>query len=407
VRSAGVIVHDGFWLPAGIRDKVLRGATWDTIWLSGGTLVDAEAPGAVAIRAPRLAIESWRDLLAGLDVARAAAPRPRETAARWQAALRAVLGYLGSSAETVLPVLAAATGYSAPMLAAALAHGDLVSPNGLAEACRFRPAWSVASRWERMPDLAGWVRFFPARPVDRAGVVLRSRRPLTRTAPPAQFVLGYAAGNVPGTALLISLLAGMANYAHQDDAPPAVLVRNSRHEPLFAPWVLSAVEAVDPELVASTAVMLWDYNEAELQGHLLRGADLMVAAAGDEAIAALDALRARHAPACRFHRHGHKVSFVCIAGPTPDAARLAALDSSLWDQNGCLSARVHFVEEDAEAYAGELTAAMRALAGELTPLRAPCFRRLCRAASGWQGGVRLLDVRGRFRSDSGSPGVES
>jgi hypothetical protein len=91
----------------------------------------------------------------------------------------------------------------------------------------------------------------------------------------------------------------------------------------------------------------------------------MIAAAGDEAIATLDALRARYAPACRFHRHGHKVSFAGIARPTPGAARLAALDSSLWDQNGCLSARLHFVEGDASAYAAELTAAMRTLAGEI------------------------------------------
>jgi Acyl-CoA reductase (LuxC) len=181
-----------------------------------------------------------------------------------------------------------------------------------------------------------------------------------------ELALGYAAGNVPGTALLIALLAGSANFAHQNGAAaPAILVRNSRHEPLFAPWVLSAVEAVDPELVASTAVMLWDYQDAALQGELMRSAGLLIAAAGDEAIAALDALRSRHAPECRFHRHGHKVSFAVIAQPTPEAARLAALDSSLWDQNGCLSARIHFVEGDAAAYAGELASQMRALAGEL------------------------------------------
>jgi hypothetical protein len=91
----------------------------------------------------------------------------------------------------------------------------------------------------------------------------------------------------------------------------------------------------------------------------------MIAAAGDEAIAALDALRARHAPGCRFHRHGHKISFAVVAPPSPDAAYLAALDSSLWDQNGCLSARIHFVEGDAAAYAIGLTSAMRSLAGLL------------------------------------------
>jgi hypothetical protein len=365
VLGAGVSAQEGFWLPAGLRERVLSGASWETIGLRGGVLVDADSPGAVAVRVPRLGMESWRELRIGLDAARAAGPGARETAARWQDALRVALGDLMRSAGTMLPTLAAATGYSAPMLAAALAHGDLVSTDGLVEASRFRPTWAAVSHWQPMPGLVGGVRFFPASPLDRAGAKLRSGRSLIRAAPPLQRVLGYAAGNVPGTALLIALLAAIAGSASQDCAPPAILGRNSRHEPIFAPWVLSAVEAVDPELVASTAVMLWDYEEAALQGHLMHGADLMIAAAGDEAIAALEALRARHARACRFHRHGHKVSFAVIAQPGPGAARPAALDSSLWDQNGCLSARLHFVEGDASAYAAELTSAMRAVADEL------------------------------------------
>jgi len=359
-------MYDGFWLPVALREQVLGGASWDTIWLRGGALVDEATSGAVAVRAPRLSPEGWGELLAGLRAARGAPARAQDSAIRWQSALEAARERLMQGAAQTLPALAAATGYSMPMLAAALGHGDLVTPDGLAEACRYRPTWSVATRWEPMPGLAGRVRFFPARRIDRASARLRGRRPLVRPAPPVELALGYAAGNVPGTALLIVLLAGSAVAEGQDGATtPAILVRNSRHEPLFAPWVLSAVEAVDPELVAGTAVMLWDYDETALQERLMRGAGLLIAAAGDEAIAALDALRARCAPGCRFHRHGHKVSFAVIAQPAPDAARLAALDSSLWDQNGCLSARVHFVEGDAAAYGSELTAQMRALAREL------------------------------------------
>ncbi len=98
-------------------------------------------------------------------------------------------------------------------------------------------------------------------------------------------------------------------------------------------------------------------------------AGLMIAAAGDDAIAALDAQRAVYAPGLRFHRHGHKVSFAVIAtdhSPRPELRTsiplLAALDSSLWDQNGCLSAQVHFVEGDADGYAENLSGAMRNLA---------------------------------------------
>jgi hypothetical protein len=350
VRGTGVTMHDGFWLPERVRTQVLS--------------VDAASPGAVAIRAPRLTRSAWLDLLAGLSAARGVPSH--EASARWAAALLSIREKLIVGATTMLPVLATATGYSVPMLATALWHGNLASPDRLVDACRFWPTWSIASRWESMPGLAGKARFFPARRIDRAVAGLRRNQALARPAPPVDSALGYAAGNVPGTALLIAMLAGAANGLHQNgDAAPAVLIRNSRHEPLFAPWVLSVVEAVDPDLVASTAVMLWDYENTALQSDLMRQAGLLIAAAGDPAIAHLEALRVRHAPGCRFHRHGHKVSFAVIAQPAAEAARLAAVDSSLWDQNGCLSARIHFVEGDAEAYAHELARQMRSLAVEL------------------------------------------
>jgi hypothetical protein len=146
---------------------------------------------------------------------------------------------------------------------------------------------------------------------------------------------------------------------------PVVLVRNSRHEPLFTPQILTAIEVVAPELVAGIAVLTWDYTDHTLQAELMRGAGLMIAAAGDETIAELAAQRAKHAPSCRFHAHGHKASFSVIEGPTPELAGLAALDSSLWDQNGCLSARVHFVIGDAEQYSQQLTDAMQSLAAQI------------------------------------------
>jgi hypothetical protein len=183
--------------------------------------------------------------------------------------------------------------------------------------------------------------------------------------------LGYAAGNVPGTALLIALLGGLANHAAAEAvAAPAVVVRNSRHEPLFAPWLLSAVEAIDHELVAGLAALIWDYDETAIQREVLARAGLMMAAAGDDTIAALDSQRAKFAPNLRFHRHGHKVSFAVIGDGglgigDSQVARLAAVDSSLWDQNGCLSARVHFVAGDADGYAQALAEQMRVLASAM------------------------------------------
>ena len=247
----------------------------------------------------------------------------------------------------------------------------------------------------------GQARFFPARLRDRAASALRRSAPLYRPAPPSDLALGYAAGNVPGTALLIAMLAGTANCSQGPTAlATAVLTRNSRHEPLFTPWVLSAVEEADPELAAGLAVLLWDYEDEGLQAMLMRQAGLLVGVAGDDTLASLDALRRKHSPNLRFHRHGHKVSFAAIGYPAEgnhgDMATLAAMDSILWDQNGCLSARVHFVEGDAAAYAEALGASLREMAAEIPRGATP--RRLVHrafdtyAALEGDGNVRLFSA---------------
>ena len=387
------MTFEGYWLPKELRERVLDGATWETSWLKGGMLTTPDDPDAVAVRWPRLAAEQWRVLLEGLQQARTVGGR--EVLARWQAVLQVARAQLVEHTAEMMSALSTCTGYSPPMLAMALGLGDLISPGSLSAALEFQPTWSAATRWEQMPDLPGRVRFFPQRAPDRAIASLRSRSPLCRPAPPLDLALGYAAGNVPGTALLIALLGGLANYASGNGMPvPAVLIRNSRHEPLFAPWVLSVVEAIDPALVAGLAVLIWDYEDESRQRELMRRAGLMIAAAGDDTIAALEAVRAKSTPTLRFHRHGHKVSFAVIGGRKSEVggqrseirtlrakseiALLAALDSSLWDQNGCLSARAHFVAGDADGYAGALVEQMRALS-QLLP-RGTTPRRLTHRA---------------------------
>lgn len=370
-------VYEGFWLPRALRQQVLRDAAWETVWVKGGALLGEAAPDAVTVRWPRLEPAQWKALLDGLQQARAVGGR--QVLARWQAVLQQAVARLAQQAGELMPLLAAGTGYSPEMLSMALWHGELIKPQLLSAALEFRPTWSAAAQWERMPGLPGRVRFFPAAHVQRTLKVRRTFSPFCRPAPPVELALGYAAGNVPGTALIIALLGGLANYALNDGArAPAVLVRNSRHEPLFAPAVLSIIEALDPELVAALAVLIWDYDAPALQSKLMRQAGLMIAAAGDETIAALDAMRARCAPALRFHRHGHKVSFAVLdtqsllpnpqsllPNPQSPIPFLAALDSTQWNQNGCLSARVHFVAGDAAEYARALTEQMRVLAARL------------------------------------------
>jgi hypothetical protein len=126
-----------------------------------------------------------------------------------------------------------------------------------------------------------------------------------------------------------------------------------------------------------------------------------MAAAGDATIASIDAhLRAIGSPA-RFHRHGHKVSFAVIgrAALRDDPglpAGLAALDSTFWDQYGCLSARVHFVERGGQHspadYASAVCSAMQKLAHRIPRGVAP-LRFLHRAYDTY----KLLERHGSVR----------
>ena len=167
------------------------------------------------------------------------------------------------------------------------------------------------------------------------------------------------------------------------------VVRNSRREPIFSPMVLAALERADADLFGTVAILTWDYEDAELQDRLLSRSDLVIAAAGDDTIGRIagqieaaggSADRARP----RFHAHGHKVSFTAIgrellaerhrAAPSPEEGSLldvvtllAGLDSIFWDQNGCLSSRIHFVEKgetgdlSVQEYAEHLAGQLRRL----------------------------------------------
>ncbi len=170
------------------------------------------------------------------------------------------------------------------------------------------------------------------------------------------------------------------------EPPPVVLVRNSVREPILTPFVLSAIEEVDPELVSMVAAGVWDWDDALLHERLAgrggpgdrrrRRRPARVSPAGWP--------RSRRTP--RLHEHGRKVSFTVISREVLEAeasadaqgwvppgdtelidivALLAGLDSAVWDQNGCLSSRMHFVEKGGPAddfpaeYARRLTKRLR------------------------------------------------
>lgn len=396
----GLLPVNGFWLPCDVQDEILSPATpYETLSLDAGRPCQPGEGRGVTARWPRLDEAQWRALLARLQANRSRAPQGRALWERLRQALTAVGRRLTDPSDglrnQLLAALPAYTGYDRAMIAVTLgAFGDLVALEQLPLALASAPTWQAAAGWQPMAAvdaLPGRLRFFPAHPWQAAwrGLPGRDRAPLF--GPPAlpDLVVGFGAGNVPGTALLLAFLGQACSLV--GGPPPASVIRNSRQEPIFAPLILGGLEAVDPDLVCNLAVLVWDYDDPAVQRLLFSAPEasapqeprrrLVIAAAGDDTIAQIQQTLYRWTPRQppAFHPHGHKVSFSAIgrevlgrglrsaaqgASMLEVVALLAGLDSVFWDQNGCLSSRLHFVEtggdedhtplEYAQALAGQL-----------------------------------------------------
>ena len=357
---------DGFWLPKSVRQQVLSPETeYTTLSFARGRPCRPGDEGAVTARWPVLSVKQWQRLFVALRENRQRAPQREEYWSRFRAALARVGTRFADAAHplhaSALATLPGYTGFSQAMIRLTLGAMDMWALDSFAAAFRLAPTLGASVDWQPMAGLSGRLRFYPAGRWQRSMRWLPGRgdRPLFGTSSPPELVAGYGAGNVPGTALMIAFLAQATTLA--GGPPPVAVVKNSRREPIFAPLVLSALEDEDPELVATIAVLVWDYEDAAVQEHLLAQSSLVIAAAGDDTIAQIGQALGRtpDAGTVRFHPHGHKVSFSAIGrevlarGHTIEAegplsidvvSLLAALDSVFWDQHGCLSSRVHFFE---------------------------------------------------------------
>jgi hypothetical protein len=148
------------------------------------------------------------------------------------------------------------------------------------------------------------------------------------------------AGNVPGLPLW-TLTAGLLVKAGS-------IGKVATAEPFFAGWFIDVLAEVEPELANTVALVWWQGGNTELETILFKESDVALAYGGDAAISALAAL----APAStRFLAHGHKISFGLIGKEALDpsrassTARKAAYDVVRYDQQGCFSPHVFFVEK--------------------------------------------------------------
>jgi hypothetical protein len=153
--------------------------------------------------------------------------------------------------------------------------------------------------------------------------------------------LHVAAGNVPGVAVT-SLVRTLLLRS-------ATLVKTAAGEPVLAALFAHALAETAPRLAAALAVTHWTGGEGAAEEEALAAADVVVLHGGASAAAAL---RARLPAHTRLVEHGPRISFGLIGtGVLGDeraafaTAREAALAVALFDQQGCVSPHVFYVEE--------------------------------------------------------------
>ncbi len=144
------------------------------------------------------------------------------------------------------------------------------------------------------------------------------------------------AGNLPGAGLddiIFSLLVKSATLVKAASSSAGL-------QRLFA----HSLRQHDPELGSCLAVVTWPGGTAELEALAFSEAELVVASGSDESLAAI-----RHRVSGRFIGYGHKLSLSLLTHEAleqaHEAAERTAYDVALFDQHGCLSPQLVYVED--------------------------------------------------------------
>ena len=154
-----------------------------------------------------------------------------------------------------------------------------------------------------------------------------------------ELLLHVWAGNVPGLPLW-SLISGLLVKA-------GTIGKVASAEPLLAGWFAQIVAEIDPRLAECLAIVWWKGGDEASERVWLNEADTIVAFGGN---AALAAIRDRAPVTARFLPHGHKIGFGLVSSAALDTrkagplARLAAHDVMRYEQQGCYSPQMLFVE---------------------------------------------------------------
>jgi hypothetical protein len=157
-----------------------------------------------------------------------------------------------------------------------------------------------------------------------------------------ELIAHITAGNIPNPTLL-SIALGLLTRSAQ-------FVKCARGASLLPRLFAHSIYEVEPKLASCLEIAEWPGGSEALEAPLFAAADCVTATGSDETLAAI---RQRVPDTTRFVGYGHRVSFGYI---TPDAlsrfdvkktVAAAAHDVVSWNQLGCLSPHLFYVEHGA------------------------------------------------------------
>lgn len=172
-----------------------------------------------------------------------------------------------------------------------------------------------------------------------------------------ELLVHMAAGNLPNSALM-SLVLGLLTKSAQ-------FMKLSRGGALLPRLFAHSLAELEPKLGGCLELAVWPGGAADLEAALFGETTCVTVQGSDETVANM---RGRLPASVRLVAHGHRLSFGFISGDLMSSysahkvAEKAAADVSAWNQLGCLSPHVFYVEDrgavSAEAFAELLAAAL-------------------------------------------------
>jgi hypothetical protein len=163
-----------------------------------------------------------------------------------------------------------------------------------------------------------------------------------------QLLVHFAAGNIPSPTLRSVVFGFLVRSAQ--------FVKCASGASFLPRLFAHSLYEADPKLASCLEIAEWRGGESALEEPLFAEADCVTATGGDEALAAIRQRLPRHA---RFLGYGHRVSFAYIARGglsgfnAKKLAARAADDVVAWNQLGCLSPHLIYVESGGALSAGQ------------------------------------------------------